>query len=107
MACVKNAIKKGVKVVVGTDYVGWPATQSAREFKCLLDVGLSPMDAIKAGTIVGAELLGWQDRIGSIEKGKLADIIAVKKDPLMDISELERVKFVMLDGKVIKNNVEL
>ncbi len=49
LACIRNAIKKGVKVAVGTDYVGWPAEQSAKEFRCLVEVGLSPMEAIKAG----------------------------------------------------------
>eukprot|EP01118_Nematostelium_gracile_P012135 TRINITY_DN4394_c0_g1_i5.p1 TRINITY_DN4394_c0_g1~~TRINITY_DN4394_c0_g1_i5.p1 ORF type:complete len:559 (-),score=119.31 TRINITY_DN4394_c0_g1_i5:45-1721(-) len=94
--CVRNAVKKGVKICVGTDYVGWEVEKNAKEFKCLMGVGLSAMDAIKAGTSVAAELLLMNDKIGSIEKGKYADIIAVRNNPLTDISELERVKFVMV-----------
>jgi imidazolonepropionase-like amidohydrolase len=64
---------------------------------------MTPMQAIQAGTIVNAQLLNKDKEIGSIEIGKLADIIAVKGDPLKDISELQRVKFVMMGGKVVKN----
>ena len=97
------AIKKGVKVCVGTDYVGWPAEYSAREFSELVKLGMTPMQAIQAGTKVNAELLRKEKEIGTIEVGKLADIIAVKGDPLKDISELQRVKFVMIGGKVVRN----
>ncbi len=97
------AIKKGVKIGVGTDYVGWPADFSAREFSELVKVGMTPMQAIQAGTKVNAELLKKDKEIGTVEVGKLADMIAVKGDPLKDISELQRVKFVMIGGKVVKN----
>lgn len=96
------AIKKGVKVVVGTDYVGWSADYSAREFGELIKLGMTPMQAIQAGTKVNAELLGKEKEFGTIETGKFADIIAVKEDPLKDITELQRVKFVMIGGKVVK-----
>jgi len=93
-----------VKIVIGTDYVGWePVELNAKEFGCLVKLGMEPMQAIMAGTSVAAELLGWQDRVGSIEEGKLADIIAVNGDPLKDISELEHVKFVMLGGRIIRD----
>ncbi|HWK07344.1 MAG TPA: amidohydrolase family protein [Puia sp.] len=98
------AIKKGVKIGVGTDYIGWPADYSAREFAELVKVGMTPMQAIQAGTKVNAELLHKEKEIGTVEPGKLADLIAVKGDPLHDISELQRVKFVMIGGKVIKND---
>jgi imidazolonepropionase-like amidohydrolase len=100
---LRIAIKKGVKIGVGTDYVGWPADYSAREFAELVKLGMTPMQAIQAGTKVNAELLKKENEIGTVEVGKLADIIAVKGDPLKDISELQRVKFVMIGGKVIKN----
>lgn len=100
---LRIAIKKGVKIGVGTDYVGWPADYSAREFGELVSLGMTPMQAIQAGTKVNAELLGKEAEIGTIEAGKLADIIAVKGDPLKDISELQRVKFVMMGGKVVKS----
>jgi imidazolonepropionase-like amidohydrolase len=65
---------------------------------------MSPSQAIQTATTVAAEMMGWQDRIGSIEKGKFADIVAVSGDPLKDITELERVKFVMKGGQVIRDD---
>jgi imidazolonepropionase-like amidohydrolase len=100
---LRLAIQKGVKIGVGTDYIGWPAEYSAREFAELVKLGMTPMQAIQAGTKVNAELLRKENEIGTIEVGKLADLIAVKGDPLKDISELQKVKFVMLGGKVVKN----
>jgi imidazolonepropionase-like amidohydrolase len=69
----------------------------------LRQAGMPALDAIRAITVNAAEMLGWQDRIGSIEPGKFADLIAVAGDPIADISELERVRFVMKEGRVIKN----
>ena len=100
---LRLGVKKGLKIGVGTDFIGWPANYSAREFGELIKIGMSPMQAIQAGTIVNAQLLNKDKEIGSIEIGKFADIIAVKGDPLKDISELQRVKFVMMGGKVVKN----
>jgi imidazolonepropionase-like amidohydrolase len=65
---------------------------------------MTPAAAIQSATVVDAEMMGWQDRIGSVEKGKFGDLIAVSGDPLKDISELERVKFVMKGGHVVKND---
>ncbi len=96
------AIKKGVKVALGTDNVGFPPTFPAREFAELVKLGMTPMQAIQAGTKVNAEMLGQVD-MGTLEAGKLADLIAVKGDPLTDITELQRVKFVMIGGKVVKH----
>jgi imidazolonepropionase-like amidohydrolase len=62
------------------------------------------LDVIRAITTNAAEMLGWQDRVGAIEPGKFADIVAVSADPIADITELERVRFVMKDGKVVKND---
>lgn len=98
------AIKKGVKVGVGTDYVGFPPDFSAREFGELVKLGMTPMQAIIAGTKVNAEMLRKEADLGTIEVGKLADIIAVKGDPLTDITELARVKFVMKDGRVVRRD---
>lgn len=96
------AVKKGVKVGVGTDYIGWEPNFSAREFGELVSIGMTPMQAIQAGTKVNAELLKLDKEIGTIEVGKFADIIGVKGDPLKDITELQRVKFVMIGGEVVK-----
>jgi imidazolonepropionase-like amidohydrolase len=66
---------------------------------------MTPARTIQSGTIINAEILGWQDQVGSIEKGKYADLIAVSGDPLADIAELQRVKFVMKGGKIIRNEL--
>lgn len=98
MAAVGKAIRSGVKVGVGTDYVGFPVKQGVRELGLLVEAGMTPMQALQAATRVNAELLGWQDAVGTIEPGKLADIIAVPGDPLQDLGLLEKVSFVMLGG---------
>jgi imidazolonepropionase-like amidohydrolase len=102
LANIGAAIRAGVKVAVGSDFGGYDPLINAREFASLVEAGMTPMQAIQAGTRVGAELLGWEDRVGTIEAGKLADIVAVARDPLADISELERVIFVMKGGEVVK-----
>jgi imidazolonepropionase-like amidohydrolase len=71
----------------------------------LRDAGMPALDVIRAITINAADVLGWQDRIGTVEPGKFADLVAVSGDPLADITELERVRFVMKDGKVVKNEL--
>jgi len=102
LANIGAAIRAGVKVAVGSDFGGYDPLINAREFASLVEAGMTPMQAIQAGTRVGAELLQWEDRVGTIEPGKLADIIAVAGDPLEDLSELERVIFVMKGGEVVK-----
>jgi imidazolonepropionase-like amidohydrolase len=100
-------IPPGTRVIdLGPDFGGTDPILQAREFGSLVEAGMTPMQAIKAGTSVAAELLRWDDRLGSIAPGKLADIIAVAGDPLADISELERVVFVMKGGEVIKTHVQ-
>lgn len=104
-AAFGKAVKKGVKIAFGTDAGGftWTALHQARELKYYVDYGMTPMAAIRSATAVAAELLGWQDRLGSVEGGKLADIIAVPGDPLADITVLEKAQFVMKAGVVYKN----
>jgi imidazolonepropionase-like amidohydrolase len=99
---------KGMKIMMGSGADGstYPHGTQALDFEALVKRGhLSPARAIQAGTSINAEVLGWSDRIGSIDKGKYADLIAVSGDPLGDITELQRVKFVMKGGKVIKNDL--
>jgi imidazolonepropionase-like amidohydrolase len=97
-----KAIERGVKVGLGSDNVGFPPNFAANEFRLLVQLGMTPIQAILAGTKVNAELLMLEDEIGSIKVGKFADIIATKENPLDDITELARVEFVMKGGKVIK-----
>jgi len=107
---VRRVMKSGVKVAAGSDmcwfYPGKTRGQaSVGTFVNLSRAGFPPLDAIRAVTINAAEMLGWQDRIGTIEPGKFADLVAVGGDPIADITELERVRFVMKDGQVVRNDL--
>ena len=107
-AASMTAATKGVKTMVGSgaDGATFAHGTQALEFEALVKlVGLTPAQAIQAGTMTNAEALGWQDQIGSVDKGKFADLVAVSGDPLADITELQRVKLVMKGGKVIKNEL--
>ena len=98
-----RAVRGGVKIAVGSDLGAYAdADKNARAFAALVGFGMTPMQAIIAGTRGNAELLGWQERLGTLESGKLADIIAVDGDPLADITALQRVDFVMKDGAVVR-----
>ena len=97
-----RALRKGVKIAFGTDAGGFPWDMNqAREFSYETKFGMTPMQAIKSATIVAAQLMGWDDRIGTIESGKFADIVAVPGNPLNDITAMEHVSFVMKDGAVV------
>ncbi|MBC2839719.1 amidohydrolase family protein [Robiginitalea sp. SC105] len=97
------ARRKGVKFGLGSDFVGWPAPYSGNEFAEYLKLGFTPMQAIITATAVNAQILKKETEIGTLEAGKYADIIATKGNPLDDISEMTRVKFVMKGGEIIKN----
>ena len=97
-----EAYKAGVRIMFGTDASVFPHGLNAREFQYMVEGGMPAMEAIKAATMVPAKYLKIDDRLGSIEKGKLADLIAVPGDPLSDITALQRVSFVMKDGVVYK-----
>ena len=106
---IKNTFKKahqaGVKIAFGTDSGVSYHGDNAKEFLYMVEGGMAPMAAIQSATRVAAELLGIEDALGTIEVGKTADIIAVKGDPIKDISALQDVVFVMKDGVVYKNDV--
>jgi imidazolonepropionase-like amidohydrolase len=100
------ATMEGLKIMAGSGVDGatFPHGTQALEFEALVKIaGMTPLRAIQAGTIVNAEAMGWQDQVGTVQKGKYADLIAVSGDPLADITELQRVKFVMKGGKVVQN----
>lgn len=98
----RNALAAGVKIAFGTDSGVYPHGLNAREFAVLVQFGMKPLDAIRTATINAAGLLGADDR-GTLERGKLADIIAVPGNPLEDITSLERVVFVMKGGAIFRN----
>ena len=98
-----KAVKAGVKLAFGTDSGGYPHGMNAKQFAYQVRYGQTPMDAIRSATSVGAELLGWQDRVGAIEPGRLADLVAVQGDPLEDVDLLTDVDFVMKGGEVVKH----
>jgi len=105
------AMAAGVKIMFGTgvdsDKFGpYPNGENAKEFEWLVKFGMPPSQAIQAATKIDAEMMGWQGQVGSIEKGKYADIIAVSGNPLKDITELERVKFVMKGGETVRNDMK-
>jgi imidazolonepropionase-like amidohydrolase len=100
---LSHAFQSGVKVAFGTDAAVYPHGLNAHEFGTMVDMGLPPLRAIQAATVNAAELIGWSDRVGSIEPGKYADIIAVDGDPIGNVRILENVSFVMKGGVIIKN----
>ncbi len=99
----RSAVKMGVKISFGTDAAVFPHGQNAKEFKLMVDLGMTPIDALKSATANDAELLGIAQKVGTLEKGKLADIIAMPGDPTADMTATERVSFVMKEGKIIRN----
>jgi imidazolonepropionase-like amidohydrolase len=104
------AATQGIQVMMGSGVDGstFPHGTQGLEFEALVKrAGLTPVRAIQSATTINARVMGWQEQIGSIEKGKYADLIAVSGDPLTDITELQRVKFVMKGGKVIRNDLDL
>jgi imidazolonepropionase-like amidohydrolase len=102
-----KARQKGVKTALGTDAGGfdWKRVNQAKEFEYYVEYGMTPMQAIRTGTSVAAELLGWSETAGTVEAGKWADLVAVSGDPLRDIRELQNVKFVMKAGVIFKNEL--
>jgi imidazolonepropionase-like amidohydrolase len=102
------AATQGIKVMMGSGADGSTYAHGTQglDFEALVKrAGLSPATAIQAGTTINADVLGWQDQIGSVTKGKYADLVAVSGDPLADITELQRVRFVMKGGRVMRNDL--
>jgi imidazolonepropionase-like amidohydrolase len=99
---ISHAFKEGVKVAFGTDAAVYPHGMNAGEFGTMVKMGLPPLMAIQAATVNAADLLGWSDRVGTLELGKFGDLVAVDGDPVADVTTLEHVRFVMKGGEVIK-----
>jgi imidazolonepropionase-like amidohydrolase len=100
---VKKAFAAGVKIGFGTDAAVYPHGLNGHEFAVYVRLGMTPLQAIQSATVNDADLLGWSDKVGTLEPGKFADIIAVDGDPLKDVVTLQNVKFVMKGGEVVKN----
>jgi imidazolonepropionase-like amidohydrolase len=101
----RRAVKAGVKIAFGSGVGPFPHGSQTKEFEYMVQFGMTPAQALRAATTEAAKLMGWEDRVGSVEPGKFADLVAVSGDPLTDISELERVKFVMKAGQVVRNDL--
>jgi imidazolonepropionase-like amidohydrolase len=100
----RKALARGVKIGFGTDAGPFPHGTQAKEFEYMTRFGMTPLAAIQAATTSAAELMGWSDRVGSVAAGKFADLIAVEGNPLDDITQLERVRFVMKGGQVVRDD---
>ena len=100
---IAHAFASGVKVAFGTDAAVYPHGMNAHEFAVMVKLGLTPLQAIQAATINAADLLGWSGKVGTLEPGAWADIVAVDGDPVKDVTTLEHVRFVMKGGEVVKN----
>jgi imidazolonepropionase-like amidohydrolase len=100
----RKAVEAGVRIAFGTDIGVCPFGKNAREFNLMVQNGMTPMQAIQSATVAGAGLLGIADKLGSIKQGKLADLIAVRGDPLTNIRLLEDVRFVMKQGEIYKQD---
>lgn len=100
---IAHAFASGVKVAFGTDAAVYPHGLNARQFAVMVKLGLTPLQSIQAATVNAADLLGWTGKIGTVEPGAWGDIVAIDGDPLKDVTTLERVKFVMKAGEVMKN----
>jgi imidazolonepropionase-like amidohydrolase len=100
----RHAYLGGARMAFGTDGGVYPHGDNAKQFPIMVEYGMKPIEAIQAATINAAELMGWAGKTGSVQTGHFADIIAVDGDPLADISALQHVRFVMKDGKVVRND---
>jgi imidazolonepropionase-like amidohydrolase len=105
LAGFQRALRAGLPIGLATDAPVYPHGKNARELSLRVELGESPMSAIVSATSLNAEIMGWSDRVGTVEPGKFADLVAVEKNPLRDITELERTRFVMKGGVVYKDEL--
>jgi len=103
----RKAVKAGVKIAYGTDAGVYPHGDNGKQFAKMVEWGQTPMQAIQAATVNAAQVLGWQDRVGQAKPGFYADLVAVRGDPLHDVSTLEQVGFVMKGGVVVRDSLSV
>jgi imidazolonepropionase-like amidohydrolase len=101
----RRAVAAGVKIAFGSGVGPFPHGTQIKEFAYMVKFGMTPLQVLRAATIGNAQMMGWESKIGSLEKGKFADVVVVCGDPLADITELERVKFVMKGGQIVRNDL--
>ena len=101
----RRAFQGGARIAFGTDAGVYPHGDNARQFSKMVEWGMQPIDSIRAATINAADLMGWPDKVGSLQPGHFADLIAVQGDPLSDVKTLENVKFVLKGGEVVRNDL--
>ena len=101
----RHAYRSGAKLAYGTDSGVYPHGDNAKQFGKMVEWGMKPLEAIQAATVNAADLLGWADKIGALETGHYADVMAVSGDPASDVHVLESVKFVMKGGTVVRNDL--
>jgi imidazolonepropionase-like amidohydrolase len=100
---IARAVKAGVKIAYGTDSSVYPHGLNGRQFAVLVKIGMTPAQAVQSATWNAAELMGWSDRVGIVAPGHFADLVAVDGDPTEDVTLLERVRFVMKGGVVVRD----
>jgi imidazolonepropionase-like amidohydrolase len=105
LAGFQRALAAGLPIGLATDAPVYPHGKNARELSLRVELGESPMSAIVSATSLNAEILGWSDRVGTVEPGKFADLVGVENNPLRDVTELERTRFVMKGGVVYKDEL--
>jgi imidazolonepropionase-like amidohydrolase len=102
----RRAVAQGLKIAFGSGVGPFPHGTQNKEFEYMVKFGMTTVQAIRAATSDAANLMGWQERVGSVEPGKFADLVAVEGNPIADITELERIKFVMKGGEVFVNDIK-
>lgn len=100
----RHAFQSGAKIAYGTDSGVYPHGDNARQFSTMVEFGMKPLDTIQAATINAADLIGWKDKVGALEPGHFADMIAVQGNPLENVKILESVSFVMKGGAIVRND---
>ena len=100
----RRAMRLKVKIAAGSDAGDFPHRDATRELLLMAEYGMAPLKVLQAATLTNAELLGWQDRIGTIDPGKFADLIAVEGNPVEEIAAVRRVRFVMKGGAVFRDD---
>jgi imidazolonepropionase-like amidohydrolase len=98
-----KAVEAGVRIAFGTDSGTYPHGMNAKQFAYMVKFGMTPMQAVQAATVVAADLMGWRERVGTLEPGAFADLIAIEGDPLDDVELLAEIPFVMKGGRVVKD----